>query len=563
MVDPYGSTLDYYREAGIDATNGFNDPALLNSGDKIWDVYSDGSTVYRLVFQIQCDGWNLIYDCDSGGDAFWMLRNTGCYWSWTDVANRRDLILQHTYNDDDAHGDLITDYESGWWINPRNIGAANAPDTLNDITQIGWYSSWTMLDCVDPPGPGRRNWEQDAYQSLDTLYANTDSTLIWEIHFLVDSNWTDNESINLQFHMEAGKNGHPTDIWFKIQTRNRVVKWIYPEDSSISGVVSSPVIRGGRVYVGCDNANLYSLDVADGSLVWTYSAGDRIRSSPAALYESGNWVVYFGCDNGSVYAVRDAGSSSQLKWSTQLQGPITSSPALWDTLLFIGSGDSVHCLLTSNGTRFWAEYLGGQVSSSPAVYWDHVWIGSNSDYLYKLAIDGTVLGTYQICGDIVAPVWMAYWDGRVAIGSYVSGTPLSDTMYVVDNLMTAASKFADGGNLARTYTSCFSPDDGTLYFGNDNNHLYSIDLSSEPPSLRYRFDTGDDVRSSPISWNGVVYFGSNSDRFWALDDGNQQPRAYWPFAANGDIQSSPAISVSDSVVVVGSSDGHIYGFHME
>lgn len=566
VVAPYESGGDYYVETGINATQGFDYPARLNFGNKIWDVYSDASTVYRLVFQIQCDNSNLIYECGAGGRGFWMLRKTDCYWFWSDIAARKDLILTTSYNDGGADPDLITDYERGWWSDPTNIGHSNAPDPTKDITRMDWWASWSMLDCVDPPGPGARNWQDDAYDGYNTLYAGTDSTIIWEIHFIVDNDWTDNESINLQLHMNPGKDGHSTDIYFVIQTRNRVVKWIYPEYAAISSVVSSPVIRDGRVYIGSDEANLYCLDASDGSQIWTYTAGDRIRSSPAAAYESGYWVMYFGCDDGSLYAVRDLGSSPELKWSVQLQNPLTSSPALWNDLVFVGSGDSLQCRFTSDGSTYWAQDLSGPVTSSPAVFWDNmVWIGSDSDYLYKFSIDGTPLGSYPVCGDIVAPVWMAYWDGRVSIGSYASATPGDDTLYVIDNIMMSGSKFHDDGNLARTYTSCFSLNDTTVYFGNDNNCVYCIDIgaSGSAPTLIYKYDTGDDVHSSPLYWDGVVYFGSNSDRFYALDDQTQQPRANWPFVANGDIQSSPAISIPDSVVVVGSMDGHIYGFHME
>lgn len=316
--------------------------------------------------------------------------------------------------------------------------------------------------------------------------------------------------------------------------------------------------------MGSDDGYLYCLSASSGSLIWTYAAGDRIRSSPAAAYESGKWVLYFGCDTGYAYAVEDMGSSPQLKWSIPLQTPLSSSPALWqDTLLFIGSADSLQCRSTDDGTRNWAQHLGGLVYSSPAVYWDDVWIGSNSDYLYKFSIDGTPLGSYLVCGNIVVPVWMAYWDGRVAVGSYASATPGSDAMYLILNNLSLESEFFDGGNLARTYTSCFSLNDTTVYFGNDNDHLYCIDISTAPPTLLYKYDTGDDIQSSPLCWNDVVYFGSNNNCFYALDDATRKPKPDWPFITNDDIISSPAIDISANVVVVGSLDGHVYAFNLE
>ncbi len=341
--------------------------------------------------------------------------------------------------------------------------------------------------------------------------------------------------------------------------------WIYPTSGSIGGIVSSPVIRNGRVYVGSDDAMLYCLDASDGSLIWTYPAGDAIRSSPAAAEESGSCVLYFGANNGYVYAVRDAGSSYEEKWTKNLGALIGSSPALWDTLLYIGSNDdSIHCLRMSDGSQKWATYLYADISSSPAVFNDVVYIGSRSDTLYALNhLDGTVLRTYRTCGDIVAPAFLTWETGRICIGSYVSATPGSDTMYVVNSSnFSTYWKFADSGNLARIYTSawCF-PFTTKVNFGTDNDCMYAIDMSDL--SLIYKYNTGDDIRSSPLSWNGLTYFGSNNDAFYALDDLTHEPTPDWPFVTNGNVESSPAISVSGSIAVVGSSDGHVYAFGLE
>ena len=342
--------------------------------------------------------------------------------------------------------------------------------------------------------------------------------------------------------------------------------WIFPRFASIGAVVSSPVVRGGRVYAGSDDARLYCISASDGSLIWFYSAGSTIRSSPSAQQESGNWVVYFGANDGYVYAVRDIGSSYEEKWKRSLGAVVNSSAALSDTLLYVGCDDgSIYCLRTSNGTQKWATYLSGEVSSSPAVFNNVVYIGSRSDYLYALTcLEGTVLRTYTTCGDIVAPAFLTSETGRICIGSFVSETQQnSDTMYIINSsTFSTYGKFADSGNLRRIYTSawCF-PLTTKVNFGSDNDCLYAIDMADL--SLIYKYNTGEDVRSSPLSWNGVTYFGSNNDAFYAFDDVTEEPRPEWPFITNGNVESSPAISLPSNLVVVGSSDGHVYGFSLE
>ncbi len=61
--------------------------------------------------------------------------------------------------------------------------------------------------------------------------------------------------------------------------------------------MSSPVICGDRVLVGCDDGWLYLLDIEDGHEVWSFELGAAIGTSPAV----GDGFVVVGCDDGCVY----------------------------------------------------------------------------------------------------------------------------------------------------------------------------------------------------------------------------------------------------------------------
>jgi outer membrane protein assembly factor BamB len=59
-------------------------------------------------------------------------------------------------------------------------------------------------------------------------------------------------------------------------------------------------VANGVVYVGSgygDN-NVYALDAATGTLLWSYATGGPVRSSPAVA----NGVVYIGSGDQSLYA---------------------------------------------------------------------------------------------------------------------------------------------------------------------------------------------------------------------------------------------------------------------
>ena len=67
-------------------------------------------------------------------------------------------------------------------------------------------------------------------------------------------------------------------------------------------VDSSPLIRGGRVYVGSKDKTLYVLDLKRGELRWKFKASRAIVASPAIA----DGVLVIGDDAGNVYCLEAA-----------------------------------------------------------------------------------------------------------------------------------------------------------------------------------------------------------------------------------------------------------------
>ncbi|MEF8937563.1 MAG: PQQ-binding-like beta-propeller repeat protein [Halovenus sp.] len=99
--------------------------------------------------------------------------------------------------------------------------------------------------------------------------------------------------------------------------------------------------------------------------------------------------------------------------------------------------------------------------------------------------------------------------------------------------------------------------DGTVYFGSVDNNVYALD--AETGDEQWRFETGDHVLSSPNVVDGTVYIGSRDNHVYALDteDGEEQ----WRFETDSLVQSSP--TVFDSTVYVGSRDSNVYAIDAE
>ncbi len=71
----------------------------------------------------------------------------------------------------------------------------------------------------------------------------------------------------------------------------------------IGGRLSSPVARGGKLFVAEINAHtVHALDMTDGAPLWSYTAGGRI-DSPPTIHDG---LVLFGAADGWVYCLRAA-----------------------------------------------------------------------------------------------------------------------------------------------------------------------------------------------------------------------------------------------------------------
>jgi outer membrane protein assembly factor BamB len=98
-------------------------------------------------------------------------------------------------------------------------------------------------------------------------------------------------------------------------------------------------------------------------------------------------------------------------------------------------------------------------------------------------------------------------------------------------------------------------DDGTIYFGSDDNYLYALNSDS---TLKWRYQTGDDADSSPtIGSDGTIYFGSADGYLYAL---NPNGTLKWRYQTGDNVWSSPAIG-SDGTIYFGSHDDYLYALN--
>jgi outer membrane protein assembly factor BamB len=87
--------------------------------------------------------------------------------------------------------------------------------------------------------------------------------------------------------------------------------------------------------VGSGDEKLYALDAFAGTLVWNYTTGGAVASSPAVA----DGVVFVGSYDGKVYAFN--ASNGNLVWSYTTDDMVVSSPAVADGKVYVGSYDHI------------------------------------------------------------------------------------------------------------------------------------------------------------------------------------------------------------------------------
>jgi outer membrane protein assembly factor BamB len=251
--------------------------------------------------------------------------------------------------------------------------------------------------------------------------------------------------------------------------------------------------------------------------VWQASTGGAISSTPALA----NGVVYVGSGDARLYAF--TASTGALVWSGTTGGAVSSSPAVANGVVYVGSADTkVYAFAAScslSCAPLWTGTTGGAVSSSPAVSNGAVYVGSGDDRLYEFNL---VNGTPGVD-------WPAYMYG----GAHASYSPAA----------TAITP-ANEGSLSLAYR--WIPDPPTMT-GQPNNVIFA----------------------SPTVVNHRIYIGAYTGVFYALDETTgatiwKQFLGFEPaktcnaqgFVSTATVTTDP--STGKLTVYVASGDGNLY-----
>ena len=189
-----------------------------------------------------------------------------------------------------------------------------------------------------------------------------------------------------------------------LNSANGSIRWIR---SLSSPTESSPLLDGGRVFLGSQSGIVYALNDRTGAVIWTYHAAGAVKASPSLA----GGVLYFGDYSGQLQAVSER--TGRRLWISQSEGALLGSGTFYSTAaviygrVFLGNTDGrVYAYDASTGALDWAMQTGAYVYSSPAVtnapgLGPTVYIGSYDGTFYAInARSGHVSWTFNGHGRI-------------------------------------------------------------------------------------------------------------------------------------------------------------------
>jgi outer membrane protein assembly factor BamB len=334
--------------------------------------------------------------------------------------------------------------------------------------------------------------------------------------------------------------------------------WKHKSDEPLmTKMGSSPAVAGGKVYVGPDDGYFYVLDAEDGTELKKVAMGTYrsvmvslsqhdIMSSPII---SGGRVYVGSKNNGLFYCLNLNGD---VQWSIDLDGegePIVGSAAVSDGYIYIMDWDNYINKIDMAGNvvlRFEVETSGDSfwsgrwhiASYTPTVVGDKLWVGGTNNRVrcYNVT-DGSLIfsGVQPNVRGETAHGSAVYVPDYAINAVYSNGTESDVTQgkIITQAGPTMSCSRADTGeNIWSSWggweiwsTPLFSGIgmSAVVYYGSDSAGLQVIN-ASDGAALSW-YTAGGNIPGSPALWDGKLYIGSYDNKLYCFEDRNTQEMA--------------------------------------
>ena len=270
----------------------------------------------------------------------------------------------------------------------------------------------------------------------------------------------------------------------------------------LGGLIEFPaVVKDGIAYVGNARGTVRALDMRDGTVIWKHDTPHgKMASSPAVWRDQ---LVVHGMD-GHVWVLRR--SDGHLLWHYTVGSPVESSPVVVDGLDVFGAWNGTITALDLRTHKVrWRHYDGCKVTSSAALAGSTLYLGN---YCGRLLALSTAHGRLR---------WARSVNGRVY------GTPAvaAGRVFVPSSTGGSLSAFTTGGRFlwrrgfgSYVYSSP-AVDRGRVFVGAYNGVFYALRASTG--ATLWAHGTGGPISGAATVVDGVAYAGSFAHRILGVD----------------------------------------------
>jgi outer membrane protein assembly factor BamB len=318
--------------------------------------------------------------------------------------------------------------------------------------------------------------------------------------------------------------------------------WSFPAGDDLR---SSPVFGSGRMVAGSMDGSVYCLDY-DGQLKWKFETGNGVEAP--ALIHGGK--VFVGDLDGSLYCL-DLQSGKE-NWSYKADNQISGSPNIWVSgnraLIVFGSYDFyLHCLDAGTGKLIWKYETDNFINGAAACYQGKAIFGGCDGFIHVVDI---ATGKFEKKIDIAT-----YIASSVAVSANAAFIGDHDGKFSCVDLENEKIVWTWTNDQARLpFLASPSVNQKVAVIGNEDKYTYCFNRFTG--ELIWRFNSGSRINASPVIAGDRVLVANMRGDLHILDitDGN----ALWTYELGSAITGNPAIS--SERFFIAAADGYIYCF---
>ncbi len=146
-------------------------------------------------------------------------------------------------------------------------------------------------------------------------------------------------------------------------------------------IISSPVVAGNKVIVGCRDGLFYAVNKNSGKEIWRVDHNVSWVISSIAVKDS---IAVTGTSDGRFVQAVNINTGKQL-WKHSTVSIVWSSPIICDDKVYIGSQEGVlYCIDLHSGKRINGFQAKGKIFSSPVISDSLLFFGTDMGYMYAL-----------------------------------------------------------------------------------------------------------------------------------------------------------------------------------